>query len=152
MRKRTTLPTPLQSARRVRPEEGFHRNGATMPTQPADSRPAYQAAYDELTRIQRRHDPEQGRWKDYYRLVIDCLRRFLEQQHDVRTTNRSVAEMRRALRHSSIAPAQAQSLLALWAENEAIQTATYLPGLAQGRQLTGRARTLIEQTARPSAG
>jgi hypothetical protein len=110
--------------------------------------PAYQAAQDELTLIERRRDPEQGRWQEYYRLVIDCLRRFLAQEHNIQTANRSVAEMRRALRQSPGAPAQRQSLLDLLAENETVQKATYLPGLGQGRQLIGRARTLIEEMRR----
>ena len=122
-----------------------------MPTQTASYLSADQAAYTELTRIQRRRDPEQGRWKDYYRFVIDCLRRYLDQQHHVQTVDRTVAEMRRALRSSSIAAAQVQSLLDLWAENEAVQTSVYLPGLGQGRQLIDRARTLIAQTTSPSS-
>jgi hypothetical protein len=119
-----------------------------MQTSRIDTLPAYQAAQDELTRIERRRDPEQGRWQEYYRLVIDCLRRFLVQEHNIQTANRSVAEMRRALRQFPGAPAQTQSLLALLSENETIQMATYLPGLEQGRQLIGRARTLIEEMRR----
>ena len=122
-----------------------------MSTQPDDSRPAYQAAYAELTRIQRRRDPEQGRWKEYYRLVIDCLRRFVEKQHGVQTSARSVDEMRRGLRHSSMRTAQVQSLLDLLAENEAIQTSVFLPGRGEGRQLTGRARSWVDQDGLPSA-
>lgn len=118
-----------------------------MSTQTSNSPSAYQTAYDELTRIQRRSDPEQGRWKEHYRLVIDCLRRFVEQRYGVRIANRSTAEMRRLLHRSSLAPAPMQSLLDLMAENEAIQASTYLPGLGQGRQLVWRARTFVEQTA-----
>ncbi len=105
----------------------------------------YQTAQDELTRIERRRDPEQGRWQEYYRLVIDCLRRYLAQQHNVKTANRSATEMQRALRHSRLSSMQRQALLALLAENDTVQAATYLPGPTQGRQLIGRARSLIEQ-------
>jgi hypothetical protein len=121
-----------------------------MQTSRIDTLPAYQAAQDELTRIERRRHPEQGRWKDYYRLVVDCLRSFLAQEHNIQTANRSAAEMRRALRQSPGAPAQTQALLDLLAENETVQMATYLPGLEQGRQLIGRARTLIDLLAKPS--
>jgi hypothetical protein len=114
--------------------------------------PAYQAAQDELTRIERRRDPEQGRWQEYYRLVIDCVRGFLAQEHNIQTANRSVAEMRRALRQSPRTPGQMQALLDLLTENERVQRATYLPGLAQGRQLIGRARTLIDVLSKPFSG
>jgi hypothetical protein len=116
-----------------------------MQTSQIDTLPAYQTALDELTRIERRRDPEQGRWQVYYRSVVDCLRRFLAQQHNVQTANRSVTEMQRALRQSSLSPTQTEELLQLLAENDAVQKATYLPGLAQGRQLIERARTLVEQ-------
>ena len=116
-----------------------------MPTPHTDTSPAYHTAQDELTRIERRRDPEQGRWQEYYRLVVDCLRRFLVQEHQVKTANRSVAEMQRALRGSTLSSAQTQPLLDLLAENDTVQTATYLPGPTQGRHLIGRARTMIEQ-------
>ena len=118
-----------------------------MPTPHTDTSPAYHTAQEELTRIERRRDPEQGRWQEYYRLVVDCLRRFLAQEHQVKTANRSVAEMQRALRGARLSSAQTQPLLDLLAENDTVQTATYLPGPTQGRQLIGRARTLIEQMA-----
>ena len=117
-----------------------------MQTQQIDTSPAH-TAQDELTRIERRRDPEQGRWQEYYRLVVDCLRHFLAQEHNVRTANRSVAEMQQALRRSTLSSAQTQPLLDLLAENDTVQTATYLPGPTQGRQLIGRARTMIEQMA-----
>lgn len=120
-----------------------------MPTPQTDRSPAYQTAQGELTRIERRRAPEQGRWQEYYRLVVDCLRRFLAQEHNVQTTNRSVAEMQQALRRSALTsaltPVQTQPLLDLLAENDTVQKALYLPGPTQGRQLIGRARTLIEQ-------
>jgi hypothetical protein len=123
-----------------------------MPTQADKNQSAYQTAYDELNRIQRRSDLEQGRVREHYILVIDCLRRFVEQQYGVRTPNRSAAEMRRLLHRVPIPPAQMQSLLDLMAENESIQAAAYLPGPGQGRQLVWRARTLIEQTEKSSSG
>jgi hypothetical protein len=117
----------------------------SMQTSRIDTLSAYQTAQDELTRIERRRDPEQGRWQEYYRLVIDCLRRFLAQEHNVQTANRSAAEMRRALRQSSLSTTQTEELIQLLVENDTVQKATYLPGLAQGRQLIERARTLVEQ-------
>jgi hypothetical protein len=116
-----------------------------MQTPHTDTSPAYHTAHEELTRIERRRDPEQGRWQEYYRLVVDCLRRFLVQEHQVKTANRSVAEMHRALRGSTLSSAQTQPLLDLLAENDTVQTATYLPGPTQGRRLIERARTMIEQ-------
>ncbi|MBI1298607.1 hypothetical protein GC175_27040 [bacterium] len=121
-----------------------------MQMQQIDTSPAYQAAQDELTRIERRRDPEQGRWQEYYRLVVDCLRYFLAQEHKVRTANRSVTEMQQALRRSTLSSAQTQPLLDLLAENDTVQMATYLPGPTQGRQLIGRARTMIDQMAQAS--
>ena len=109
-----------------------------MQTLRTDTSPAYQTAQNELTRIERRRDPEQGRWQEHYRLVADCLRRFLAQEHNIQTTNRSVAEMQRALRHAPLSSMQTQALLELLTENDTVQTATYLPGPAQGHQLIGR--------------
>lgn len=106
---------------------------------------AYPALEEELTQIYAHHYPEQGRWKEYYAAIVDCLRHYLAQQYHIHLESRSVRELQRALRHAPLAAEQTQALLDLFAENEAVQMSHYLPGLGQGRQLIEYIRFLVTQ-------
>ncbi len=111
-----------------------------------DNRPPWQVAYDELARIESLGLLEQRRFKEYYSLVTDCLRTYLEQQFGLRVTDRTTSELRLVLRSSELEPDHARSFLDLFAESDLVKFAKFTPDLETARRLVEGARRLVTLT------
>jgi hypothetical protein len=115
-----------------------------------DNRPAWQVAYDELIRIEGLGLLEQGRFKEYYTLVTDCLRTYLESQFRLGVFEHTTSELGVILRHSELAPDHARLFLELFSESDLVKFAKFTPDTETARRLTARARELVTLT-RPRA-
>lgn len=111
-----------------------------------DNRPPWQVAYDELARIGSLGLLEQGRLKEYYTLVTDCLRTYLENQFHVRAFDRTTSELRLVLREADISHEHARRFIDLFTESDFVKFAKLTPDLETARQLTGYARMLVDST------
>jgi hypothetical protein len=111
-----------------------------------DNRPAWQVAYDELGRIEGLGLLEQGRFKEYYTLVTDCLRTYLESQFKLGVFERTTSELRAIFHHSELAPDHARLFLELFAESDLVKFAKFTPDTETARRLTARARELVTLT------
>ena len=111
-----------------------------------DNRPPWQVAYDELARIEGLGLLEHGRFKEYYTLVTDCLRTYLENQFDLSVFERTTSELRATFRQSDITPDHARRLLDLFTESDLVKFAKFTPDLATAQKLTGEARQLVDDT------
>lgn len=120
--------------------------GQLVPSLVVDNRPPYQAAYDELTRIEGLRLMEQGRPKEYYTLVTDCLRQYLEKQLDVRAFDRTTWELKLAVRDSAIAPEHGRWFLDLFMESDLVKFAKFFPETRAARQFIIKARTMVDLT------
>jgi hypothetical protein len=112
----------------------------------ADNRPPWQVAYHELERIQGLGLLEQGRFKEYYTLVTDCLRTYLAQQFSLRVHDRTTAELRPILQQSDLAPEQSRQFLTLFAESDLVKFAKFTPDPGPARQLVAQACSLVDAT------
>jgi hypothetical protein len=121
-----------------------------LPVPVADNRLPWQAAYDELRRIEGLDLPGQGDFKEHYSLVTDCLRAYLEAQFGLRATDRTTSELRLVLRHSDLASQHTRRFLDLFSVSDLVKFAKLTPDLAVARRLTAEARLLIDDT-RPRA-
>jgi uncharacterized membrane protein (DUF2068 family) len=108
-----------------------------------DNRPPWQVAYDELARIEGLGLLEQRRFKEYYTLVTDCLRSYLEAQFNLQVFERTTSELRVTLRQSDLAPEQARGFLDLFAGSDLVKFAKFTPDIESGRRLVGEARELV---------
>jgi hypothetical protein len=111
-----------------------------------DNRPPWQVAFDELARIEGLGLLEQRRVKEYYTLVTDCLRKYLEDQFDLRVFDRTTSELRPILRYSDLAPDHVRQLLDLFLKSDLVKFAKFTPDLETARQLTGSAHLLVDLT------
>jgi hypothetical protein len=111
-----------------------------------DNRPPWQVAYDELTRIEGLGLLEQGRFKQYYTLVTDCLRAYLERQFDLRVFDRTTSELKATLRRSDLAPDHTRQLLDLFMESDLVKFAKFTPDVNVARQLVDGARQFVDLT------
>lgn len=111
-----------------------------------DKRLPWQVAYDELARIEGLGLLEQRRFKEYYTLVVDCLRVYLERQFDLRIMDRTTSELRAILRGSSLAPDHGRRFLDLFTESDLVKFAKLTPDPETARRLTDDARQLVTLT------
>jgi hypothetical protein len=121
--------------------------GEPFLTPAVDNRPPWQVAYDELERIEALGLLEERRFKEYYTLVTDCLRAYLEAQFGLRAFSRTTPELRVVLRGSDLAPEQARRLLELFADSDLVKFAKLEPGVEIARRLAGEARQLVHLTS-----
>lgn len=111
-----------------------------------DSRPPWQVAFDELARIEGLGLAELGRFKEYYTLVTDCLRAYLEAQFDLRVLDRTTSELGLLLRRSELSADDARALLNLFMASDLVKFAKLTPEVREALQLTAEARRLVEVT------
>jgi hypothetical protein len=110
------------------------------------NRPAYQVAFTELARIAQLRLPEQGRFKEHYTLVTDCLRNYLEQQFNLQVFERTTFELKTILRGSVLSADQSRQFLDLFTESDLVKFAKVTPELDEAYVLLERARNLVEIT------
>jgi len=111
-----------------------------------DTRPPYQIAFDELKRIAGLHLPEQQKMKEYYSLVTDCLRQYLEGQFQVRALERTTAEIKSDLRHSAFPSIPAKEFIDILNESDLVKFAKLIPEPGEADKLMERAHQLVEET------
>jgi len=111
-----------------------------------DNRPAWQVAFDTLDAIEGMDLLERGRFKEYYTLVTDALRAYLENQFGLRVFDRTTSELKPILQHSELQPEHGRRLLDLFADSDLVKFAKFVPDLQTASRLTARARELVELT------
>jgi hypothetical protein len=117
------------------------------------NRPAYQVAFTELARIAALRLPDQGRFKEHYTLVTDCLRTYLEQQFNLHVFERTTFELKTILRGSVLSPDQTRQFLELFSDSDLVKFAKVTPELDEAHILIDRTRHLVEITRpTPEAG
>jgi hypothetical protein len=99
-----------------------------------------------LTRIERLDLPGQGRFKEYYSLVADCLRRYLEGMYQLPAMDLTTTEIRWGLRHAPILPAHARQFVTLFNVSDLVKFARLIPKMEEVEQLIPQARALIDLT------
>ena len=117
-----------------------------FPGPAADNRPPWQVAYDELARIEGLSLLDRGWFKEYYTLVTDTLRTYLENQLDLRVSDRTTSELKPVLRQSDIDTGVARQILSLFAESDLAKFAKFTPDVDEARAATVVARTIVDQT------
>ncbi len=121
------------------------RKSLATSTAALDTRPPWQAALDELSRIEGLCLLETAGFKQFYSLTTDCLRLFLERQFNVAALDRTTAEIKHSLRRSTLAPAQTSVLLDLLTEADLVKFAKFIPDAAAAQNVMGRARAFVEE-------
>jgi len=124
-----------------------HRQGKPFGLAPAvDNRPAWQVAFDTLDAIEGMDLLARGRFKEYYTLVTDTLRAYLENQFGLRVFDRTTSELKDILRGSDLAPEHSRRFLDLFAESDLVKFAKFVPDLKTAGRLAEEARELVALT------
>ncbi len=126
----------LENRRRAKPE--------TTPTEPVDPRPPVEIALAELARIERLDLPGQGRFKEHYSLVSDCLRQYLESEYGFPALEHTTAEIRASLRQTSLEQKCRHQFLSIFEVGDLVKFARYIPGIDEAWHFFTDARQLME--------
>lgn len=109
-----------------------------------DPRTPLQIALDELAHIEGLDLPGQGRYKEHYTLVSDCLRQYLEAQHRLPATDRTTDELRMTLKHSPIDSILTRGVLDVLNDSDLVKFAKFIPAASEACAVVGRCRQLVE--------
>jgi hypothetical protein len=109
-----------------------------------DNRPPDRVALDELARIDGLRLPAEGRFKEHYTLVTDCLRTYIERQFDAHAFDRTTSELKVSLSQSKMSPEHSRLYVDLFSDSDLVKFAKLRPTLAEADQLTTRARRLVD--------
>lgn len=111
----------------------------------------YQSCSATLTAIQRKHYPEQGRFKQLYSEVTECLRTYLNKQYELDIGDRSLAELERVLKGLRGPTELFRDLRLLFEENDKVQAASWLPAKEEALRQPERAQALLRKLAPAAA-
>ena len=114
-----------------------------------DSRSPYERARDELDRIERLKLLDDGRFKEHYTLVSDCVRLYVQELFEVPALDHTTDEVRSGLRAMSVGPEVSSETVRLLRDADLVKFARLRPGLEAGRLFSQEARDLID-LARPA--
>ena len=117
-----------------------------VPTPVIDTRPAYIIALEELDRIERLDLPGQGRFKEFYSLVTDCLRFYLGGMYHIPAIDLTTTETRLALQRSPLAPEHSSAFIGLFTEGDLVKFARFVPPRDKVLSVIDQARALVEAT------
>jgi len=127
----------------------WRRRRRVEEAEPEHHLPADYVALTELTRIEKLGLLDAGEFKQYYTLVVDAVRRYLEARYAVDAMDRTSFELLDDLRRRRIEPPNLEALLG---EADLVKFAKYVPTRAAGEAAMRAAREVVVKTAmRPAA-
>ncbi len=117
-----------------------------IPAPVIDPRPPDAIAYEELDRIEALDLPAQNRIKEYYSLVSDCLRFYIEGRYQIPALEQTTGELRRAFRQADLSMRQISPFMRLFTEADLVKFARYAPQPEEVYGLIDKARLIVETT------
>ncbi|MDX1524270.1 MAG: hypothetical protein R3264_21750, partial [Anaerolineae bacterium] len=118
----------------------------TVPVPIFDPRPPEVIAHAELNRIEALNLPAQRQIKEYYTLVSNCLRRYIEGRYRIPAMEQTTYELRTSFRRNHVAPNDSVGLLKLVTESDYVKFARYQPREEEINSLINKARAVVDAT------
>lgn len=112
-----------------------------------DSTHLFAASVAKLQSLERRHHPEQGRYKELYIDTANCLRNYLHQQYGLKMKDCSMQELERILPQIQGSTDLIQGLREFFSEYERVESSQWLPTIQHARLVPARIRTLLTMLA-----
>lgn len=122
-----------------------------LPLPVVDTRTPWEAAIDELDRIERLDLPEDGHFKQHYTLVADAVRMYVHAMYltdvsPVDAIDMTTDEIASALRRSALDVERVRLILDLLNECDLVKFAKYTPSVSSAYEASGQARHIVEVT------
>lgn len=111
-----------------------------------DNRLPHERAFDELDRIAALHLPEQGKFKEHYTLVSDCIRQYMEVTIHVPVMERTTGEIRKSFKQANISANVTHQFVQFLDESDFIKFSTFTPDVAAAQTLLALGHDIVEMT------
>lgn len=112
---------------------------------------AEQAAMKEFARIEALGLPEQGRFKQYYTLVSEAVRRYLERRYKVLAMESPSSYTLAAIQQQTVTAEALGLIRSVLEETDLVKFAKFLPSGDAASALIDRGRELVRTTGRPAS-
>jgi hypothetical protein len=113
-----------------------------------DRRLPNEVALDELARILSLGLTEQGAYKEYYTLLSDCIRAYMEAVYKIPALERTTGEILASLRGLGLDPQFSRRFISFLSDCDLVKFSKFTPDPADAHQALTEARTLVEATWR----
>jgi hypothetical protein len=117
------------------------RNGRTQP-----QLPPYEEAIAALDAIAARDLPLSGAFKEYYTLVTDSLRRYINRRYELPVMELTTDEVRKTLKDSDVPQSEATRLTNMLSDADLVKFAKVTPDIESANQLMRDANLFVEAT------
>jgi len=110
-------------------------------------KPAYLIAYEALEELKRLNLPAVGKIKEYYTMLSDIVRRYLESQFDIHAPEMTTEEFLHTLHQSPSLVARQKELLSNFLNScDLVKFAKYGPSLTEMEEGFEAAKKLVDET------
>jgi hypothetical protein len=113
-----------------------------------DRRLPNEVALDELAHILSLGLPERGAYKEYYTLLSDCIRKYMEAVYRIPVLERTTGEILASLRGLNLDPQLARKFTSILSACDLVKFSKFTPDLAEAHQTLTDARLLVEKSWR----
>jgi len=113
---------------------------------PIDDRLPHERAFDELDRIAALNLPAQGRFKEHYTLVSDCIRQYMEAAYHAPVLERTTAEIRSSFKQAELPANVTHQFVQFLDESDLVKFSTFTPDAASAQSLLALGHDLVEMT------
>ena len=122
------------------------RRRALIETEPDDNRLPYEKANDDLDYIESLGLPENGKFKEYYTLVSDTIRIYIERTFNIPVMERTTSEIQHGLRKTDTSLKTTQVFLDFLNDSDLVKFSKFTPDLESSNLLMDQARSIIDMT------
>jgi len=116
-----------------------------------DRRLPNEVALDELARILNLGLPEKGLYKEYYTLLSDCIRNYMEAVYHIPALERTTGEILTSLRGKSVDPQVSRQYISFLSACDLVKFSKFKPDVSEAHEALSDARSLVESTWRAIA-
>jgi hypothetical protein len=124
----------------------YRRRQAKLALALVDNRLPHEVAIDELVRVESLNLPRAKRFKEYYTLVSDCIRVYMEETFHFPVRERTTYEIKTGLKRSPISHGVANQFVSLLDESDLVKFSKFTPDAESAQQLIAEARSIVENT------
>jgi len=124
----------------------IRRRRAVLAASDVDPRLPYEVALDRLDRIESLNLPNDGRFKEHYTMVSDCIRIYVERAFEIPVMERTTSEIQKSILRTPITPPISREFLGLLDESDLVKFSKFAPDAASAMQALVTGRHIVMET------
>jgi len=111
-----------------------------------DPRLPHEVALERLDRIENLGLPNEGRYKEHYTMLSDCVRIYVERAFHIPVMERTTSEIQKDIKRTTITSAISRQFLSLLDESDLVKFSEFTPDVISARQALQLGRLIVVET------